>query len=145
MTGPFLQAILAYACAHAIELFAAACGVIGTLTLALNGPRAGWGFVWYLASNAGWIAFSIATAQWPLLAQNIVFTASSLVGVWVWLIRRRKARPPLSPIPADSQTIRELAKLTNHGQGPRSRAAPSCAYPYCEAPECCGNPPRGRQ
>lgn len=70
-----------------IELLAAAFGVLGTVLLALNGPRAGWGFVAYLASNAGWIAFAWIHSHWGLLAQQIAFTASSLLGVWVWLVR----------------------------------------------------------
>lgn len=71
----------------AIELTAAAFGVLGTVLLALKGPRAGWGFVAYLASNAGWIAFAWRLGHWGLLAQQVAFTASSLLGVWVWLIQ----------------------------------------------------------
>jgi len=42
----------------ALELTGAAFGVLGTVLLALNGRRAGWGFVAYLASNAAWIGFA---------------------------------------------------------------------------------------
>ena len=53
----------------------------------------GWGFVAYLASNAGWILFAWIHAHWGLLAQQIAFTASSLLGVYLWLWRpsRRSA------------------------------------------------------
>lgn len=85
-----LAATWLYLQQHQVEVLAALCGVIGTVTLALDGRRAGWGFVWYLGSNAGWIAFAIATTQWPLLAQYLVFTASSLLGVWVWLVLKRR-------------------------------------------------------
>lgn len=71
----------------ALELTAAAFGVLGTILLALNGPRAGWGFVAYLASNAGWICFAWWHSHWGLLAQQVAFTASSLLGVWLWLVR----------------------------------------------------------
>lgn len=74
-----------------LELTAAAFGVLGTVLLALNGRRAGWGFVAYLASNAGWIAFAWAHNHWGLLAQQVAFTGSSLLGVWVWLIKPRAA------------------------------------------------------
>jgi hypothetical protein len=70
-----------------LELTAAAFGVLGTVLLALNGPRAGWGFVAYLASNAGWIAFAWIHSHWGLLAQQLAFTVSSLLGVWVWLVK----------------------------------------------------------
>lgn len=76
----------------ALELVAAAFGVLGTVLLALNGPRAGWGFVAYLASNAGWILFAWIHAHWGLLAQQIAFTASSLLGVYLWLWKPHAAR-----------------------------------------------------
>ncbi|WP_382155318.1 hypothetical protein [Hydrogenophaga sp. ANAO-22] len=71
----------------AIELAAAAFGVLGTVLLALNGPHAGWGFVAYLASNAGWITFACIHRHWGLLGQQIAFTVSSLLGIWVWLLK----------------------------------------------------------
>lgn len=73
-----------------IELTAAAFGVIGTVLLALKGPRAGWGFVAYLVSNAGWIAFALIHHHWGLLGQQIAFTASSLLGAYVWLWKPRR-------------------------------------------------------
>lgn len=72
-----------------IELTAATFGVLGTVLLALNGRLAGWGFVAYLASNAGWIAFAWIHSHWGMLAQQLAFTASSLLGIWVWLVRPR--------------------------------------------------------
>jgi nicotinamide riboside transporter PnuC len=73
-----------------IELAAAAFGVLGTLLLALNGPRAGWGFVAYLVSNAGWIWFAWSHGHFGLLAQQLAFTASSLLGIWVWMVRPKQ-------------------------------------------------------
>lgn len=78
-----------------IELTAAAFGVLGTVLLALNGPRAGWGFVAFLASNAGWIAFAWIHAHWALLAQQLAFTVSSLLGVWVWLVKPLRGDWPM--------------------------------------------------
>lgn len=74
-----------------LELGAAAFGIVGTLLLALNGKRAGWGFVAFIVSNAGWIWFGVQTSHAGLVAQNLVFTGTSAVGVYVWLIR--PARP----------------------------------------------------
>jgi hypothetical protein len=70
-----------------IEIFAALCGLAGTLLLATKGLYAGWGFVAFLASNAGWLAFSAAHGHWAMFAQQVGFTGSSLVGIWVWLIK----------------------------------------------------------
>lgn len=66
-------------------------GVTGTLLLAARGRWAGWGFVAYLASNIGWSTFAWQHGMPKLLAQHLVFAVSSLVGVWVWLLRDRVA------------------------------------------------------
>ena len=71
----------------AIEWVAAIAAVAGTVLLARKGPRAGWGFVLYLVSNAGWIASALHHGAWALLAQQAVFVATSLWGVWVWLVQ----------------------------------------------------------
>lgn len=87
-----------------IEFLSAAFGIFGTVLLALNGRRAGWGFVAYLASNIGWIWFAAVHQHWALLAQQLAFLVSSLVGIWVWLVRpwwqRRMAElQALFPLP----------------------------------------------
>jgi len=69
-----------------IEWTAAITAVLGTLLLARKGPGAGWGFVLYLVSNAGWITSALHHGAWALLAQQAVFVCISLVGVWVWLV-----------------------------------------------------------
>lgn len=70
-----------------VEASAAAFGVLGTLLLAGRSRRAGWGFVAYLVSNAGWLAFAWERGLWALLAQQAVFTLCSVYGVWNWLVR----------------------------------------------------------
>ena len=90
-----------------LELTAAAFGVLGTMLLALKGPRAGWGFVAYLVSNAGWIAFAWRLGHWGLLAQQVAFTASSLLGVWVWLIQPIRARRRVAA--ANTEVVRRGA------------------------------------
>jgi hypothetical protein len=78
----------------AIELAAATFGLLGTILLAGNGKRAGWGFVAFLASNAGWLAFSYAGGHWSLFAQQIGFTVTSLFGIWRWLLQPRASMWP---------------------------------------------------
>lgn len=70
----------------ALELTAATFGVLGTILLAHNGQGAGWGFVLFLVSNAGWLAFSWAKRHWFMFAQQVAFTATSLYGIWSWLL-----------------------------------------------------------
>lgn len=69
------------------ELFAAGMGLLGTLLLACNGRFAGFGFVAFLGSNAGWLVFAYAHQHWPMFVQQLGFTISSLIGIWVWIIR----------------------------------------------------------
>ena len=75
-----------------IEISAALMGVVGTLLLAGRSRLAGWGFVAYLVSNAGWLVFSWDMALWALFALQLVFTACSLYGVWTWLVRPKLGR-----------------------------------------------------
>lgn len=70
-----------------IELVAAVFGIAGTLFLAGKGRFAGYGFVAYLLSNFAWIAFAVDRELYGLLLQQLVFTLSSMYGVWMWLIR----------------------------------------------------------
>ena len=74
-----------------IEITGALFGVLGTVLLALRGPRAGLGFVAYLVSNCAWIASSWMQGQWPLFWQQVAFLASSCLGIWVWIARPRLA------------------------------------------------------
>jgi hypothetical protein len=66
-------------------------GVSGTLLLATKGRLAGWGFVAFLASNIGWLVFAYEQGITKLFMQHAVFAVSSLLGVYVWLIRGRLA------------------------------------------------------
>jgi nicotinamide riboside transporter PnuC len=62
-------------------------GVLGALLLALNIPRSGWGFALFLASNVCWIAFAVERGLSGLLFMQMVFTGTSLVGCWKWLLK----------------------------------------------------------
>lgn len=75
-----------------IEAIAAFFGVLGTLLLATKGRFAGWGFVAFLGSNAGWLYFSYFNAHFWMFLQQVAFTLSSLVGIYVWLLRERLQR-----------------------------------------------------
>jgi nicotinamide riboside transporter PnuC len=62
-------------------------GVLGSALLAANRSRvSGWGFVAYLISNVFWIAFAAENHAPGLLTQQVVFTLTSLIGIWRWLI-----------------------------------------------------------
>lgn len=69
-----------------IEIIAAFFGLSGTLLLATKSQWAGWGFVAFLGSNAGWLAFAWQHNHQAMFIQQIGFTISSLLGIWKWLI-----------------------------------------------------------
>jgi hypothetical protein len=69
-----------------IEIAAAAFGLAGAFLLASRGTYAAWGWIAFLASNVGWLAFAWIRRHWFLLAQQVGFTATSLLGIWRWLL-----------------------------------------------------------
>lgn len=69
-----------------IEIIAAMFGLTGTLLLATKGRWAGWGFVAFLGSNAGWLVFAWHQGHQFMFIQQVGFTLSSFIGIWKWLI-----------------------------------------------------------
>lgn len=76
----------------ALEAFAAAFGLAGAALLALNGRHAAYGWLLFLASNAGWLTFAWLAGLHFLFIQQIGFTCTSLLGAWTWLIKPRLQR-----------------------------------------------------
>lgn len=72
-----------------IELVSSALGIIGALLLATRSRFAGWAFVAWFVSNVGWIAFGAGNQHWLFIAQQFIFTATSIIGMWQWLISPR--------------------------------------------------------
>lgn len=72
-----------------VETIGAILGSIGALLLATNSRWSGWGFIAFLASNVAWLAFGREAGHWRFFAQQIVFTLTSLLGIWRWLIQPR--------------------------------------------------------
>lgn len=62
-------------------------GAGGALLLALNRPCSGVGWLLFLASNAAWIWYGILTAAPGLVTMQLVFTATSALGIYRWLLR----------------------------------------------------------
>ena len=69
-----------------------ASGALGAALLAWPSRVSGWGFVAYLFSNACWFGFGILTSAHALVAMQCVFTATSSVGIWRWLVAPRRQR-----------------------------------------------------
>lgn len=71
---------------QAIEMLSSALGLLGAILLASRSRFAGWAFAAWLLSNVGWLVFGAGHNHWFFFAQQIGFTATSLLGVWTWLI-----------------------------------------------------------
>ena len=69
----------------ATEWTAALLGAIGAILLATN-FHPGWGFAFFLASNAVWLRYAVPARLWGMVAQQTVFTGTSVMGLWVWWI-----------------------------------------------------------
>jgi len=69
-----------------VEVFAAISGLLGAVLLAAKGDHAGFGWLAFLASNVAWIAFALIRGHRWLLLQQVGFTATSLLGIWSWLL-----------------------------------------------------------
>lgn len=74
----------------ALQWAGCATGVAGALLLALNTKSSGWGFVFFLISNGFWIAFGIQTNAPGLITTQIIFTATSLLGIYRWFVTARQ-------------------------------------------------------
>lgn len=77
----------------AIDWIGCATGLLGAALLSMNNRHSGWGFVLFLVSNFAWMTFGLITHSSSMVLMQIGFTATSLVGVWKWLIVDRTASP----------------------------------------------------
>lgn len=68
-----------------IEWTGALLGLIGSALLASHTEVSGYGFLFFLASNACWVFFSIHKRAWGLLTMQAGFTATSLLGIYRWV------------------------------------------------------------
>lgn len=77
-----------------LQWLGCATGVFGALLLALNNKNSGWGFVLFLVSNGFWLAFGVQTGAPGLVATQVIFTGTSLLGIYKWLFsNQRRAKP----------------------------------------------------
>jgi hypothetical protein len=58
--------------------------------LALNNRYSGWGFVLFLVSNVAWIFFWLLSHAAGMVVIQAGFTATSLMGIWKWLVVSRE-------------------------------------------------------
>jgi hypothetical protein len=91
-------------------------GVSGALLLATRASYSRYGWLLFLASNFCWLAHAHARGDVWLLAQQLAFTATSLLGVWRWLLQpQRCARFDLPPAGLAKQIARLIRRGARHG------------------------------
>lgn len=69
------------------EWMGCAFGVAGALLLASNTSWSRYGWTLFLVSNMFWIGYAVMGDAHGLLLQQAVFTGTSLLGVYRWLLR----------------------------------------------------------
>ena len=67
-----------------IEWSRSATGLLGAAILASNSAITGYGFMAFFISNLFWIAYAVRSRAWGLLAMQIGFTTTSVIGIWRW-------------------------------------------------------------
>lgn len=101
-----------------VEILSASLGLLGAGLLATRNRYAGWAFLAWLISNIGWIVFGTGNRHWFFTVQQIGFTATSLIGIWQWLLKpwlkSRTHLAEVSPGPKmDTTRAREILKLVH--------------------------------
>jgi Nicotinamide mononucleotide transporter len=89
-----------------VETVGSVLGALGALLLATNSRWSGWAFVLFLVSNVAWLVFGREAGHWRFFAMQIVFTLTSLLGLWRWLIA-----PPAPRVPSKSDRIAMLPPI----------------------------------
>lgn len=75
--------------------FAMATGTVAAIMISIDAGRkvTGWGFVVFTFSSVSWIAVGVYESEPPLSLQNVVLTGINLLGIYRWLIRKKKPVP----------------------------------------------------
>ena len=76
----------------ALQWAGCATGAAGSLLLALNTKHSGWGFVLFLIFNGFWTAFGIQTHAVGLVTTQVIFKATSVLGIYRWLVVARQLK-----------------------------------------------------
>jgi hypothetical protein len=75
-----------------MEWVGAGLGLAGATLIALNVRASGYGWLLFLASNIAWIAYGVRVEAHGLVAMQLGFSVTSLVGIRRWLFSDRVPR-----------------------------------------------------
>lgn len=65
------------------------CGALGAGMLALNTTWSRWGWLAFLGSNIAWITYAALSGPTSLFLQQLVFIATTFLGISRWLLKPR--------------------------------------------------------
>lgn len=68
-----------------VEWLGTILGLVGSALLASNTTLSGYGFLFFLTSNAFWLWFGLKQRAWGLVTMQTGFTATSLLGIYRWV------------------------------------------------------------
>ncbi len=71
----------------ASQYLAAVFGAAGAVLLGIPSVHPIWGFAALLVSCAAWSEFALRGRHWALLAQQIAFAGTIVVGGWFWWLQ----------------------------------------------------------
>lgn len=86
-----------------LQWLGCATGATGSLLLATKTRYSGYGFVLFLISNGLWTAYGFAIHAYGLIAMQAIFTVTSAIGIYHWLIK--------SPTKAE-ESVRDVVEPT---------------------------------
>jgi hypothetical protein len=75
---------------HVIEWAGSGLGLAGAALLSLNLRASRFGWLLFLLSNSAWIVYGIRVGAHGLVAMQIGFTLTSLVGVYRWFVAAKQ-------------------------------------------------------
>lgn len=81
-------------------------GAAGSLLLALKNRHSGYGFVLFLIANGFWVIYGIETHAPGLITNQMIFTITSMVGIYQWLIKAPEEKTEIiAPYKLEKQEI----------------------------------------
>lgn len=63
-----------------------ALGIAGALLLAMHIQWSAYGWISFLLSNFAWILFAYRKQLWSMLVMQLVFTGTSVLGIYQWIL-----------------------------------------------------------
>jgi hypothetical protein len=70
----------------ALKWIGTTAGIAGALTVALNLPVSGFGYLPFLLGSLAWTWAGLRMREPSIWSLNLAFTAINLLGIWRWLI-----------------------------------------------------------